>query len=402
MLKDFAKLCAVGAGWITLAILAGLLGCKTATKVQANAPPPTAVRVVTARSANVPLELSAIGTVEASSTVDVKSRVAGQVKSIHFQEGQDVRKGELLFEIDPEPLQAQIAELEANIVRDVALAKQARATVVKDEAQLKTARSQAERSGQLSRDGIISKEQTETTLTTADTAAGLLAADQAAVESAEAAAKADRARLAQTRLQFSYTRIFAPISGRAGAVLVRPGNLVKENDASLVTLLQVTPIFVTFSVPEQFLNEIRRNQAGRALEVGATLASGARATGVLRFIDNTVDATSGTIKLKAEFRNQNRQLWPGSFATVRAKLKDEAGRVVVLAKTVQTGPSGKYVWALGSGDKVSMRTVGIARAFVAEDGLEYAVIASGLAAGERVVSEGQMRLGPGATVRILS
>jgi len=402
MLKDFAKLCAVGAGWITLAILAGLLGCKTAAKVQANAPPPTAVRVVTARSANVPLELSAIGTVEASSTVDVKSRVAGQVKSIHFQEGQDVRKGELLFEIDPEPLQAQIAELEANIVRDVALAKQARATVVKDEAQWKTARSQAERSGQLSRDGIISKEQTETTLTTADTAAGLLAADQAAVESAEAAAKADRARLAQTRLQFSYTRILAPISGRAGAVLVRPGNLVKENDASLVTLLQVTPIFVTFSVPEQFLNEIRRNQAGRALEVVATLASGARATGVLRFIDNTVDATSGTIKLKAEFRNQNRQLWPGSFATVRAKLKDEAGRVVVLAKTVQTGPSGKYVWALGSGDKVSMRTVGIARAFVAEDGLEYAVIASGLAAGERVVSEGQMRLGPGATVRILS
>ncbi|MDQ6677781.1 MAG: efflux RND transporter periplasmic adaptor subunit, partial [Acidobacteriota bacterium] len=323
-------------------------------------------------------------------------------KALYFQEGQDVRKGEILFEIDPEPLQAQVAELEANISRDLALAKQARATVLKDEAQLKTARSQAERSGQLSREGIISKEQTETTVTTADTAAGLLAADQAAVESADAAAKADRARLAQTRLQLSYTKIPAPISGRAGAVLVRPGNLVKENDASLVTLLQVTPVFVTFSVPEQFLAEVRRDQAGRALDVVAKSASGASASGVLRFIDNSVDAASGTIKLKAEFRNENRQLWPGSFATVRAKLKDEPGRVVVLAKTVQTGPAGKYVWVLGSGDKVSMRPVGVARAYVAADGLEYSVIASGLASGERVISEGQMRLGPGAAVRILS
>ncbi len=382
-------------------MLLALSGCKQAADVHAGAMPPTAVRVVTSRTMDVPLELSAIGTVEPESTVEVKSRVAGQVRSIHFQEGQDVTRGQLLFLIDPEPLNAQLAELEANLARDSALAKQARATVLKDEAQLKTARSQAGRSAQLSREGIISKEQTETASTAADTSAGVLAADQAAIESADAATKADMARLNATRLQLSYTRVTAPISGRAGAVLVRPGNLVKENDVSLVTLLLVSPVFVTFSVPEQFLQEIRRNQAGRPLAVDAKSPSGAHASGVLRFLDSAVDATTGTIKLKAEFPNRERQLWPGSFATVRATLKNEADRVVVLAKAVQSGPAGKYAWVLDAKDAAAMRQVTADRNYLAPDGLEYAVISKGLAAGERVVSEGQMRLIPGAAVQVL-
>ncbi len=386
---------------LSILLMAVLAGCKPAAEVRAGAPPPTAVRIVTARTMDVPLELSAIGTVEAESTVEVKSRVAGQVRSIHFQEGQDVTRGQLLFLIDPDPLNAQIAEIEANLARDSALAKQARATVLKDEAQLKTARSQAGRSAQLSREGIISKEQTETANTAADTSAGVLAADQAAIESADAATKADTARLNATRLQLSYTRITAPIAGRAGAVLVRPGNLVKENDVSMVTLLLVSPVFVTFSVPEQFLQEIRRNQAGRPLAVDAKSPGGGHATGVLRFLDSAVDATTGTIKLKAEFPNRERQLWPGSFANVRATLKNETDRIVVLSKAVQTGPSGKYVWVLDAKEAAAMRPITVDRGYIAPDGLEYSVIAKGLAASERVVSDGQMRLMPGATVRIL-
>jgi len=379
---------------------AALAGCKSAATVRGG-PPATAIRVVSARTMDVPLELSAIGTVEAVSTVEVKSRVAGQVRSIHFQEGQDVARGQLLFQIDPDPLNAQIAELEANVSRDSALARQARATVLKDEAQLKTARNQAGRSAQLSREGIISKEQTETAATTADTSAGVLAADQAAVESADATVRADTARLAETRLLLSYTRVTAPISGRAGAVLVRPGNLVKENDVGLVTLLQVFPVFVTFSVPEQFLGEIRRNQASKPLPVEAKSPTGGRSIGTLRFLDSAVDPTTGTIKLKAEFPNRDRQLWPGSFATVRATLKNEVGRVVVLSKTVQTGPSGKYVWVIDAKNTPVMRPIAVDRPFVAPDGIEYSVILSGLLNGERVVSEGQMRLAPGALVQIL-
>ena len=386
---------------LVIGLVAMIAGCKPAANVHAGPPLPTAIRVVPSRTMDVPLELSAIGTVEAEATVEVKSRVAGQVRSIHFQEGQDVTRGQLLFVIDPDTLNAQIAEIEANLARDSALAKQARATVLKDEAQLKTARSQAGRSAQLSREGIISREQTETANTTADTSAGVLAADQAAIESADAATKADAARLAAMRLQLSYTKITAPISGRAGAVLVRPGNLVKENDISMVTLLQVSPVFVTFSVPEQFLQEVRRNQAGRPLSVDAKSPSGSIATGVLRFLDSAVDPTTGTIKLKAEFPNRERQLWPGSFATVRATLRNESNRVVILSKTIQTGPAGKYVWVLNEANAVAMRPVIVDRVYLAPDGLEYSVIAKGLAASERVVSEGQMRLAPGAAVRVL-
>ncbi len=385
---------------LPVCLLVAFTGCKSSIPVQAGAPAPTAVRVVSATAADVPLEISAIGTVEAEATVEVKSRVAGQVRAIHFQEGQDVARGQLLFDIDPEPLNAQIAELEATLARDSALAKQSRATVLKDQSQLKTARSQADRSVQLSREGIISKEQTETANTTADTSAGVLAADQAAVESADATVKADSARLAETRLQLSYTKVAAPIAGRAGAILVRPGNLVKENDASLVTLLQIAPVFVTFAVPEQFLTEIRRNQLHGPLGVTAKSASGAVASGALRFVDNSVDATTGTIRLKAEFPNRERQLWPGSFATVQARLRQEQNRVVVPSKTVQSGPSGKYVWVL-TGQSAAIRLVTVDRAWLADDGTEYAVIAKGLEKGERVVSEGQMRLAPGSAVRIL-
>lgn len=360
------------------------------------------VRAVPAVAADVPLEVSGVGTAEAIATVDVKSRVAGQVLRVDFQEGQNVQKGQLLFEIDPEPLQRQIAQIQADLVKDSALEQQARANVAKDEAMLKQARAAADRGLALSKDGIYSKEQTEQVVATAESAQASLDADKAAVNSAVASIKSDRARLAQTQLQLSYTNITAPISGRAGAINVKAGNLVKDNDAVLVTLLEVSPIYVSFSVPEQWLPEVRKYNAERPLLVQA-IADGQRTvTGQLRFIDNSVDSTTGTIKLKALFDNPDRVLWPGQFVNVQARLNVEHNRIVVPNRSVQTGPQGKYVWVMNpSSQTVAMRPVQVLRTYQVPKTGEQAVIGSGLNAGEIVVSEGQMRLAPGAKVRLL-
>jgi len=232
---------------------------------------PVLVRATTAVASDVPLTVTAVGTVESVATVEVKSRVAGQVLRVAFTEGQEVAKGQVLFEIDPEPLKRQIAQIQADLAKDEALEQQARANAARDEATMKQARSSAERGLALSKEGIFSKEQTEQVVATADAARASLNADLAAIESAVASIKSDRARLAQTELQLSYTTITAPISGRAGAVAAKAGNLVKENDAALVTLLQLTPIYISFGVPEQLLPEIRKYNAQSPLKVNAML-----------------------------------------------------------------------------------------------------------------------------------
>lgn len=357
---------------------------------------PVAVRAVTADAATVPLQIAAIGNVEAISTVDIKSRVAGQIKNVNFQEGQDVQAGETLFELDQEPFLQTIRENEANLARDIALAEQSKANIAKDEAQLKTARAQADRALALQKEGINSREQTETVVTSADSLKASLTADEAALNSAEASVKADRARLDEAQLQLSYTTIKAPITGRAGAVQVKAGNLIKENDTTLVTLLQMRPIYVAFSVPQQQLTEVRRYNAERPVVVEALTSGGVTERGTLRFIDNAVDMTTGTIKLKAEFDNKSRQLWPGEFVNVNAQLSMEPNRVTIPSQTIQTGPNGKYVWVMSADKTVSMRPVNVLRAWG-----DKSVIGSGLHAGETVISEGQMLLAPGSKVRLL-
>jgi multidrug efflux system membrane fusion protein len=360
------------------------------------------VRAVAARASDVPLEFTAVGNVEAMSSVDVKSRVAGQVLHVYFQEGQQVTAGQLLFEIDPEPLQRQIAETQADLAKDAALEQQARANVTRDEAQLKQSKSQAERGLELQKEGIFSKEQTEQLVATNDSASASREADQAAVESSVAAENSDRARLAQTQLQLAYTKITAPITGRAGAIAVKPGNLIKDNDAAMVTLLQISPIEVSFGVPEELLPEVQKYNAERPLEIQAS-AGGTTSTGKLVFIDNTVDTTTGTIKLKAEFANAEHALWPGLFVDVKARLNLERDRVVLPSRTVETGPQGKFVWVMNAdGTSVAIRPVRVERIFKTDKGNEISVISSGVQAGEMVISEGQMRLMPGAKVKVLS
>ncbi len=359
------------------------------------------VRTVAAMESDVPLEFSAVGTVEAMANVDVKSRVAGEVVRVFFAEGQNVTQGQLLFEIDPEPLNRQIAQTNADLAKDAALEQQARANVARDEAQLKQTKGQAERGLALQKEGIFSREQTEQVVATNEAAMASLAADKAAVDSAEAAAKSDRARLEQTQLQLQYTKITAPISGRAGAIGVKVGNLVKDNDAVLVTLLQISPIYVSFGVGEQLLPQIQKFNAQQPLEVSAS-SGGVTSVGKLEFIDNTVDATTGSIKLKARFDNAARTLWPGQFVDVKARLEMERGRVVLPSRSVQTGPQGKYVWVMNGGDNtVAMRPVTVGRVFKPDQGLEMSVVDSGVKPGEVVVSEGQMRLFPGGKVKVL-
>jgi len=364
--------------------------------------PAAPVRTVTAAASDVPLLVSAVGTVEALSSVDVKSRVAGQVLRVDFQEGQNVEKGQLLFQIDPEPLQRQMAEYQADLAKDLALEQQARANVVKDQALLKQTRAAADRAVALQNEGIYAKEQTEQTVETAESAQASLDADKAAVESAVASIKADRAKVAQTQLQLDYTKITAPISGRAGAIAIKAGNLIKDNDAALVTILQISPIDVSFGVPEQLLAEVRKYNAERPLVVHALPDGEHTITGTLRFIDNTVDNTTGTIKLKAEFENNDHAMWPGQFVNVQAQLDLEHGRIVVPSRTVETGPQGKYVWVMDpANETVAMRPVEVLRNYTPPGAPEEAVIGSGLRSGEKVVSEGQMRLAPGMKVRLL-
>jgi multidrug efflux system membrane fusion protein len=364
--------------------------------------PPVAVRAVTAIASAVPLDIVGIGNVEAITSVDVKSRITAPVLRVNFQEGQNVHQGELLFELDPEVYNRQITELEANVAKDVANEKQSEANIEKDQATLKNAQAIAERGKQLLKQGIFSREQTDQVVSTADAAKASLDADVAGLESAKAAQGADKARLAQMKLSLSFTKIYAPISGRAGAVQVKAGNLAKENDAALVTLLQISPIYVAFSLPENLLPQVRKYNTGHGLAVAATLSDGTTATGTLTFIDNTVDTTTGTIKLKASFDNSQQKLWPGQFVNVRARLETEQDRILVPSQTIQNGPQGKYVWVMNPSDNTAvMRPVDVARNYSPPGQTEQAVISTGLKAGEMVVSEGQMRLAPGAHVRLL-
>jgi len=352
---------------------------------------PAAVRVVPVAQSDVPLDISEVGNVESMATVDVKSRVAGQVLRVAFQEGQNVTKGQLLFEIDSEPIRRQLAEIQANVSKDLALEEQAKANVTKDEAQIKQTRAAADRGVELAKEGIFSKEQTEQVVATNDSALASLEADKAAIASAEASLHADRARLAQTQLQLNYTSITAPITGRAGAIGVKAGNLIKDNDAVMVTLLQMSPIYVTFGVPEKLLPQLHQG-----LKV---FASGK--DGILQFIDSSVDTTTGTIKIKAKFENADHTLWPGEYVNVQTRLNLEHNRLLVPSRTIQTGPQGKYVWILNADQTVAMRPVDVERIYKTDSSVEESVIGSGLKTGEQVISEGQMRLMPGAKVRLL-
>ena len=368
------------------------------TNAEADAVP---VRVVRAVAQDVPLEVTAVGNVEALNSVEVKARIAGQVKRVAFEEGQSVVKGQLLFTIDQDALERQAAEQQAELERDAAMEQQARAVVARDAASEKQSKSEAEIAMQLGTLGVLSQQRVDQMVTTSETSRASLGSDQAAVNAAAGAIKADRARLGQTQLQLSFANVVAPITGRAGATMVKAGNMVRESDTTLVTVLQLSPIHVTFGIPEQVLPEVQRLSAQGPLTVEASNGNGAPLQGQLDFIDNTVDATTGTIRLKAAFPNTDNALWPGQFVNVRVRLRVEKDKTLVPDSSIQNGLDGKYVWLAKAGI-ANMVPVTVLRTYKPEEGPEQAIVGSGIRPGDTIVSEGQLRLTPGAHIALLN
>jgi multidrug efflux system membrane fusion protein len=325
------------------------------------------VRAATAARRDVPVQLSAIGTVEPFSTVEIRSQVEGQLAQVEFEEGQQVHSGDLLFVIDPRPFEARLHEAEANLARDRAQAENAAAN--------------ARRVTALHQEGVMSQDEYDRARANADALAAGVAADQAAVE---------RARL---DLQYCYIR--SPIDGRIGQLLIHQGNVVKANDVVLAVINRIRPVRVAFSVPQQQLPAIREHAAAGALPVAAYLgdATDPAATGRLDFVNNAVDTTTGTVLLKALFDNDDEVLWPGQFVRVTMTLTTLHDVVSVPTPAVQTGQSGPYVFVIRDDGTVESRPVRVGVAAGNDQ-----VIEEGIAAGDRVVTDGQIRLAPGSHV----
>jgi multidrug efflux system membrane fusion protein len=351
-----------------------LAACSREQTVHTANPPAQPVVPVTVGKViqkTVPVEVRAIGNVMAFSTVSVRSRVAGELFKVSFEEGQDVRKGDLLFTIDPRPFESALKQAEANLARDEYQAKNAEADAARLEA--------------LFKQGIIARQQYDLSRTSAGALRAQTAADEAAIGAA--------------KLQLSYTSIYSPIDGRAGNLLVHQGNMIKENDVPMVVINQVQPIFVAFSVPQMYLPEIKRFMASHTLQVRAIPKETAVAmeSGNLSFVDNAIDVNTGTIQLKATFGNRKRTLWPGQFVDVVLNLSSQPNALLVPSEAVQTGQRGTYVYLVKPDMTVESRPVSIGRSVEG-----FTVVQSGLAPGDTVVTDGQLRLSPGAKVKVKS
>ena len=318
----------------------------------------------------MPLEVNVVGAVEAFSTVSVRAQVTGELKAVNFRQGDDVKAGQVLFTLDRRPLEAALHQAEANLARDTAQA--ANAKVI------------AQRMDDLVERGVGTREQRDTARTTAAALDAVVGANTAAVENA--------------KVQLQYATIVAPISGRTGVLMVNAGNLVRANDQTpLVVINQVSPIYVSFGIPEVLLPDLRRYMAERTLDVQATPPNEtvAPALGRITFVDNAVDQTTGTIRIKATFPNENRRLWPGQFVNVSVRLATDASAIVVPAVAVQAGPEGQYVYVVKSDQTVEMRPVTVARTAGRET-----VLKAGVKPGETIVIDGQLRLVPGSRVTV--
>lgn len=343
----------------------------------------------------VPLEVDVVGTVDASSRVEIKSQVAGQIESIHFTEGQDVTAGQLLLEIDKRPYEDALHQAQAGLERDQAQIAQAQASAQRDAAQAKSAETDATRFTALANEKLVSEQQRLQYTTASDTAAASVRADQAAIETARAALKVDQAAVERAQLDIAYCEIKAPMAGRTGNLLVHAGNLVKVNDVALVVINRIDSVFVNFNAPERYLATIQRENTARKLpvEIESRDGAGTKAMGELSVVDNTVDAQTGTIHLKATVANAKRQWWPGQFVDARLMLDPTSHATVVPAEAVQNGQNGTYVYVVKADQTVEARNVTVSRT------LEHrAIIESGVKPGEVVVTDGQMMLAPGARV----
>ena len=357
---------------------------------------PVPVTVATVQQRDVPVEVAAIGNVEAFESVSVRSQVTGIVTDVLFHEGDFVKKNDHLFTIDPRPYQALLEQAKANLARDEALLAQSQAQLSRDQAQSDYLQQTSQRSAELAERGILSKDMLQQSQAQAAANVAAVKADQAAVESARAQLGAQRAAVDNAAVQLAYTVIRSPINGRTGNLTMKPGNLATANTTELTTIAQVEPVYVTFAVPAPRLAAIRNHTGGDPLAVTALPQdeNSAAASGSLVFVDNAVDTTTDTIKLKARFENTDHRLWPGEFARVTLELATLPAATVVSSEAVQTGQDGPFVFVVKPDSTVEQRAVTIAQR-VNDD----VVIGQGLKPGETIVTEGQLRLEPGSRVQ---
>ena len=347
---------------LTIAFIAS--GCGNKGQAPSSGRPPAPVVVANVEQRDIPLQIIGIGNVESYQTVQIRSQVNGQIQKIFFKEGDDVRQGQKLFELDKRPF-------EADLEKAIAQTKH-------DEATAENSRIQRERYTGLEKEGIVSHEQ-----------AGQLSAQAQADASA---VEADKAAAQAARVQLQYTDIVAPIDARAGALMINLGNLVKANDTPyLVQLNQITPIYVTFFVPESNLARVRERFAAGQLKVLAYPKGQTDnpAEGRLTFIDNGVDTTTGMFKLKGTFENADRKLWPGQFVDVALELSTEKNAIIVPTRAIQTGQQGEYVYVVSSDNIAELRPVKTRGTYK-----DMTVIADGVNAGERVIVNGHLRVVP--------
>ncbi|MBM4300602.1 MAG: efflux RND transporter periplasmic adaptor subunit [Deltaproteobacteria bacterium] len=356
--------------WFSLFLTVLLLTSSCSGDKKPPPPPPAPVLVATVTKKTVPVELKVIGNVEAYSTVSIKSRLAGQLVQVNFKEGQDVKQGDLLFVIDPRPYEAALRQVEANLARDKALANKAQAD--------------AGRYAELIRKQFVSQQDYDQAKATAESLAATVNAGQVAVHNA--------------RLNLSYCYIKAPMNGRTGSLIAPRGNMIKADaDTAMVVINQIQPIYVSFAIPEQNLAAIRKYMAEGKILVSAVIAGQENnpEVGVLSFIDNTVDKTTGTILCKATFTNEPKRLWPGLFVNVVVQLSTQPNAILVPSQAIQTSQEGQFVFVVKPDLTVSIRPVEVGRPIDGD-----VIITKGLKPGELVVTDGQIRLAPGALVSI--
>jgi len=355
------------------------------------------VLVATASRRDVPIEITPVGNAEAYTTVSVKSLVTGELTDFFFKEGDLVHKGDKLFTIDSRTYEAAIKQAEANLLKDRALQTAAEANFNRDTASQQYQRATADRYQGLLKDGIVSRDQTEQLAANAAASLQSVDADRAAIESAKAQIEADLANIANLKIQLSYCVQPATLDGRTGNVAVKKGNIVSANTTEILTINQVSPIYVTFSVPEAKLDDIRKYMALGKLPVFAKSQNetGPGERGEVTFIDNSVDLTTGTIKIKGTFENKDLKLWPGQFLNVTLRLTTQMGAITVPNEAVQNGQDGQFVYVVNSDNHVEARPVTIGER-IDQD----LVVLKGLEAGETVVTQGQLRLQPGSQVSI--
>src|ERR1051326_1827729 len=383
------------------ALIILICSCSPTPQAKSGGPafPPVPVIVGQATKESVPIQVQSVGNVEAFSTVEVKAQVAGPIVSVKFAEGSIVKQGDPLFEIDPRPFRETLKQVEASVAKDEAQLRVAEANLARSRAQLKNAKAESVRFEQLSKEGISTQQQEDQIKTNAEVVEHGVSADEASIESIRATLESDRAAVEQAKLNLDYCTIRAPITGRAGNLLVHAGNLVKANgDTPMIVINQISPVFVMFGVPERYLSTIAFQRVQQKLAVDASPDKNQEkvAHGTLAVIDNAVDPTTGAIRLKAIFDNKDGRLWPGQFVNISITLEKRSA-VLVRSEAVQAGQNGPFLYIVKSDQSVEPRPV-----VVGQTVRDSVIIEKGLTAGEAVVTDGQSRLFPGAKVKSAS